>query len=118
MIRELSPSEMRIAEEVCKCLNENEVGDNLFLSPYTVRVHKYRIYKKLGINKEIELLYYMLCRKMGVKFDIKEVHKRGLSLLFSLLFLVIQVVGNDMDMRLPRTGRTVRTTMVRRARND
>lgn len=116
MIKELTPSELRVAEETCKCLNENEVGENIFLSPYTVRVHKYRIYKKLGINKEIELLYYMLCRKMGIDFDIKEVHKKGLSLFFSMLFLVIQVVGNDMDMRMPRSGRTVRTTMVRRAK--
>ena len=114
MIRDLSPQELRVANEFCKGLTDNEVGDNLFLSPCTVRAHKYRIYQKLGINKEVELFYYMICRKLNVKFDIKEIHKKGLSLFFLVLFLFMQITCVDMDnMRAQRTTRVVRTTMVR-----
>lgn len=113
MIQPLSPSELRVAEEYSKGLTDYEVGDKLFLSPCTVRAHKYRIYQKLGINKEVELLYYMICRKLNVTFDIKEIHKKGLSLFFSVLFIVMQITCNNMDMRPTRTTRIVRTTMVR-----
>jgi len=113
MIRTLTPSELRVAEEFSKGLTDNEVGDKLFLSPCTVRAHKYRIYQKLGINKEVELLYFMICRKLNLKFDIKEIHKKGLSLFFSVLFLIMQITCVDMDMRQTRTPRVTRTTMVR-----
>ncbi|MEG0889733.1 MAG: LuxR C-terminal-related transcriptional regulator [Bacteroides sp.] len=106
----LSPAEWLVAEEYCKGLADKEVADNLKKSIWTTKTQKRTIYRKLGISKDTELLLYMICIKLKRDFDLKEIRKHGLELLFSMLFIVIQVTCNSIDMKRMRTPSRTRTT--------
>lgn len=112
MAAELTRIETQVAEEYCKGLTDKEVADNLCKSVWTIKTQKQVIYRKLGINKDTELVLYMFAQKMKVNFEPKELHKHGLELFFSVLFLIMQVTCNDIDMlRRVRTPQSARTSM-------
>ena len=107
----LSPAEMLGANEYCKGLADKEVADNLNKSVWTVKTQKRTIYRKLGISKDTELLLYMICDKLKRDFDLNELRKHGLELLFSILFILMQVTCNEIDLRRARTPSRTRTAM-------
>lgn len=107
----LSPAEMLVANEYCKGLADKEVADNLEKSVWTVKTQKRTIYRKLGISKDTELLLYMICARLKRNFDLNELRKHGLELLFSILFLTMQVTCNDIDLRRMRTPSRARTAL-------
>ena len=49
-----------------------------------------------------------LC-KVKINFDLKEIRKHGIEILFSLLFVVLQVTNNGGDLRRCRMSRRART---------
>ena len=106
----LSPAEWIVAEEYCKGLADKEVANNLKKSVLTTKTQKRSIYRKLGISKDTELLLYMICIKLQRDFDLKEIRKHGLELLFSVLFITMQVNCNYIDMRKTKTTSRARTT--------
>ena len=91
MITSLSPTEKLVAQEYCKGLADKEVANNLGKSIWTIKTQKRTIYRKLGISKDTELFWYMICDRLKRNFDLKEIRKHGLELLFSVLFIVMQV---------------------------
>ena len=108
-----SLTERIIADEFCKGLSDKEVADNLNKSYWTVKTQKKSIYRKLGISKDTELLLYMICDKLHKEFDLREIRKHGLEVLFSVLFLVMQITCNSLDdMRMMRVRRGRRTEYV------
>lgn len=107
----LSLAEMLVANEYCKGLADKEVADNLEKSVWTVKTQKRTIYRKLGISKDTELLLYMICDRLKRNFDLNELRKHGLELLFSVLFLAMQVTCNDIDLRRMRTPSRARTAL-------
>lgn len=110
MMNALSPAEWQVANEYCKGLTDKEVADNLCKSVWTTKTQKRTIYRKLGISKDTELLLYMLCEKMKKNFDLKEIRKHGLELLFSVLFIVMQVTCHNVDLRRMRGKKSARIT--------
>ena len=111
MMVSLSPAEMLVANEYCKGLADKEVADNLSKSVWTIKTQKRTIYRKLGISKDTELLLYMICDKLKREFDLSEIRKHGIELLFSILFLLMQVTCNDIDLRRMRTSSRARMAM-------
>lgn len=105
----LSLAESLVANEYCKGFADKEVADNLNKSLWTVKTQKRTIYRKLGISKDTELLLYMLCMKLKVNFDLKEIRKHGIEMLFSALFIIMQITCNNFDMRRMRTPSKART---------
>lgn len=96
----LSPAEWIVAEEYCKGLADKEVADNLQKSVWTTKTQKRTIYRKLGISKDTELILYMLCMKLKRDFDLKEIRKHGIEILFSVLFIIMQIIPDyHIDMR-------------------
>ena len=110
-MKPLSERERQVAVEYCKGLADKEVADNLKRSVWTIKAQKRDIYKKLGINKDSELVLYMLCDRLKVNFDLKEIRKHGIEILFSILFVLMQVTCNSIDMRRMKSSSRVRTTM-------
>lgn len=109
----LSCAEREIANEFCKGYSDKEVADNLDKSYWTVKTQKKAIYKKLGISKDTELILYMVCERVQRRFDLKEIRRHGLELLFSALFLIMQVTCNNLDnMRTMRVRRGRKTEYV------
>lgn len=108
----LSPAERIVAEEYCKGLADKEVAYNLCKSVWTIRAQKKTIYRKLGISKDTELLLYMICDRLHRDFDLQEIRRHGLSILFALAMLAMQVIGCKSDLRRMRMSRRARTEYV------
>ena len=51
----------------------------------------------------------MVCERLKVDFDLKEIRKHGIEILFCVLFWVIQITNHGCDMRRCRMARRVRT---------
>lgn len=89
----LSPAEWKVAEEFAAGCTDEEAADRLIKSVWTVRTQKRAIYRKLGISKDTELLLYVVCIKLKKDFNLKEIRKHGIEILFCTLFMLMQV-GN------------------------
>lgn len=108
----LSPAEWIVAEEYCKGLADKEVADNLQKSVWTTKTQKRTIYRKLGISKDTELVLYMICMKLKRDFDLKEIRKHGIEILFSILFFIIQIIPDyHIDMRRCKIQNRTRTSV-------
>lgn len=114
----LSEREHLVAEQYCKGLADKEVADRLGRSTWTIKAQKRDIYRKLGISKDTELVLYMLCEKLKINFDLKEIRKHGLEIFFSFLFLLMAVTDYHVDMRRCRMHTRARVTRVTRRRAD
>lgn len=115
----LSEREHLVAEQYCKGMADKEVADALGRSEWTIKAQKRDIYRKLGISKDTELVLYMLCEKLKINFDLKELRKHGLELFFSVLFLVMAVMDFQIDMRrCTQMQARARVTRVIRRRAD
>lgn len=75
----MSKAEREVALALCRGLSDKEVAEVLFRSYHTVRVQKREIYRKLGISKETELLWYMVLERLGRRFDLGEIRKKGIE---------------------------------------
>lgn len=51
---QLSKREIEILTQISKGLNYNQIAENLFISPSTVRKHIENIYKKLQVHSKME----------------------------------------------------------------
>lgn len=57
----LSRREMEIAQSVCECLGNKQIGDKLFISEKTVKSHISNILAKMGMKDRMQLVMY--CRE-------------------------------------------------------
>ena len=75
----MSKAEREVALALCRGLSDKEIAGVLFRSYHTVRVQKREIYRKLGISKETELLWYMVLERLGRRFDLGEIRNKGIE---------------------------------------
>ena len=75
----------------CKGLSDKEVASQLFKSYWTIKTQKKAIYQKLGISKDTELLWYMICDRLGIEFNLQEIRDKG-----------IQVINNECSTTIQR----------------
>ena len=69
MSQQLSARELQVANLIMQGLSYTEIGEELALSPNTVKTHRMNLYLKLGINSRREL--FALKRTRGRAFLIK-----------------------------------------------
>jgi DNA-binding CsgD family transcriptional regulator len=55
----MTPTEQQVAELSASGLTNREVAARLFVSPKTVEVNLYRVYRKLGVRSRAQLVGYM-----------------------------------------------------------
>lgn len=67
--------------EFAKGLQDKEVANNLYRSYWTVKTQKKAIYKKLGITKDVELLWWLVCKRLGIEFDLGRIRRIGIEVL-------------------------------------
>lgn len=60
----LSPREIAVVESVAQGMSNREIGQKLFISEGTVKIHLGNIYRKLGIDSRVDLV--MLARDKGL----------------------------------------------------
>lgn len=106
----LSPAEWEVVYEYGKGYDDKRVAHNLNKSKWTTKTQKKSIYRKLGISKDTELVIFLFCVRMNKEFNLREIRKYGIEILFSFLFFYIQVgVINNRDMTRARTRTQSRT---------
>ena len=110
MKRELSPTEMQVAEQYCHGLVDKEISERLEKPIWTIRNHKRHIYQKLGISTTHEIVLWMVCRTLGKEWDIRELRLRGLSAVLSMLILFMSLNWNP-DCTYRRGARKATTSM-------
>ena len=54
----LTPREIEIIEQVAEGLRNTEIGQKLFISEGTVKIHLHNIYQKLGVDSRTKLTRY------------------------------------------------------------
>ena len=77
----LTRAEREIALAFCRGLSDKEVADRLFRSYHTVRTEKRAIYRKLGISKDTELLWWCICKRLGIEFNLQSIRTKGINIL-------------------------------------
>lgn len=75
----------------CRGLSDKEVASLLYKSYWTIKTQKKAIYQKLGISKDTELLWYMICDRLGIEFNLQEIRDKG-----------IQVINNECSTTIQR----------------
>ncbi|MDX2345372.1 MAG: response regulator [Legionella sp.] len=61
---DLSEREMQVMLMITTGLTVNQIGEKLFLSPKTVGTYRYRMFDKLGLKSDVELMHFAI--KHGV----------------------------------------------------
>lgn len=106
MLEVLTKAEMRVAEEMCRCSTRREAAERLCMSDESVKLHRKRIYSKLNVRNEAELVVLAICERLGKSFDVKKLRESGVSALLGVWLLVLSVAGNAPDdMRQARRMR-------------
>lgn len=72
---------MTVALQYAKGLSDKEVAASLFRSVYTIKTQKKTIYRKLGISKDTELLWWLICKRLRIKFDLNNIRTNGIEIL-------------------------------------
>ncbi len=62
----LSKRETEVLEQLSKGLNYQQIAENLFISPSTVRKHIENIYKKLNVHNKVEAVTVAMKNKLIV----------------------------------------------------
>lgn len=102
----LSETEHTVAELYCHGLTDKEVADELGKPVWTIRTHKKHIHAKLGISTTHELVLYMVSRKSGKDWDLKEVRRRGLAaVMCAIMMFYISVERKQQFCRVYRRAR-------------
>lgn len=72
---------MQVAQEYAKGLSDKEVAANLYRSYWTIKTQKKAIYAKLGISKDTELLWWLICKRLQIKFNLQTIRTNGIDIL-------------------------------------
>lgn len=76
----ISDRESKVIECLSHGLSEKEIGEKLYISPKTVKNHLNNIRRKLGVQKNIEIIAYYIANLRGKNFDLKLLHEYGISI--------------------------------------
>lgn len=113
----LTEKEFEVADLSHRGLFDKEVAEILQKAVQTVSFQLKKGKKRLGINKNVELNWYMQYVAFRKNFDINEIRKHGVAVFFSVWFFILAVTPDyQMDMRRCRVRSNVRTS-VRATRN-
>jgi len=106
----LTNQELKVANLLGVGYSDKEAADILHISTRTVVNHKANIFGKLKINKVTELVIWVWCKKAKINFDLTEIRKQMISIIFLLIIIPgIANVENKPRVRRTRFERT-RTT--------
>lgn len=78
----LEEEEYEVVKEVVKGFQYKEISDILSKEFWHLNNLKKKIYKKLGINNSVELVWYMWFVNAKRNFDIEEIRKHGAELFY------------------------------------
>jgi len=78
----LTKQENKVVNLVCVGYSDKEAADVLCVSTKTISNHKQNIFQKLGFSKTTELSAWYWCQKFNTKFDLNELKKQAIAVIF------------------------------------
>lgn len=72
---------MLVVLEAAKGKTDKEIAADLYRSYWTVRTQRKTIYDKLGIRKDTELLWWLICKKLRIEFNLNNIRTKGIEVL-------------------------------------
>lgn len=72
---------MQVVHELAKGYTDKEIAANLYRSYHTVKTQKKAIYEKLGIHKDTELLWWLICKELRLEFNLSNIRTKGIKVL-------------------------------------
>lgn len=118
----LSECEYQAANVSYRGFLDKEVANVLRKSVNTISFQLKKAKIRLGIDKNVELTWYMQCVALRKNFDLTEIRKHGVAVFFSIWFLILAMNPSiQFDMRKclrQNNGNTIVRVMPRRNNND
>lgn len=108
----LTEKEFQVADISHRGFLDKEVADILRKSVQTVNFQLKTIKRRLGIDKNVELTWYMYFVALRKNFDINEIRKHGVAVFFSIYLFVLAITPDfQMEMRRLRMRSSARTSI-------
>lgn len=96
----LTEKEFQVADVSHRGFLDKEVADILQKSVQTVSCQLKKVKRRLGIDKNVELTWYMQLVALRKNFDINEIRKNGVAVFFSIWLFVLAITPDfQMEMR-------------------
>lgn len=96
----LTEKEFQVADISHRGSLDKEVAGILRKSVQTVSCQLKKVKRRLGIDKNVELTWYMQLVALRKNFDINEIRKNGVAVFFSIWFFVLAITPSfQIDMR-------------------
>lgn len=76
----LTNIEWEVASEYCFGLTDKEVADRLHKPLTTLRTHKKKIFRKLGVNTTHEMVIYCITAYLNINWNARIIHEIGLTI--------------------------------------
>lgn len=83
----LTKTEKIVVELLCSGRSEKEIANKLHVTTYTVNNHTKNIRRKLGVNKNTEIMLYKISELNGKEFDLKKIRELGIN----IILLVVNI---------------------------
>lgn len=107
----LTEKEFQVADISHRGFLDKEVADILRKSVQTVSFQLKQVKKRLGIDKNVELTWYMYFVALRKNFDINEIRKHGVAVFFSIYLFVLAITPDfQMEMRMLRMRSSAQTS--------
>lgn len=74
----LSDAELVVCDFISRGLSEKEAAELLCKSKDTIHTQKKSIYRKLGVSKDTEMIWWFVCVALGIEFDLLDLRQRGI----------------------------------------
>lgn len=117
----LTEKEFQVADVSHRGFLDKEVADILKKSVQTVSCQLKKVKRRLGIDKNVELTWYMQLVALRKNFDINEIRKNGVAVFFSIWLFVLAITPDfQMEMRrnVVRSSARISVRMSRTKRNS
>lgn len=84
-VKTLTEAEEKVVEFLSRGLSEKEIGAILKMKPSTVNSHTSNIRKKLGLNKNTEVILSYIAKRNKKPFDIKAIREYGVTIILVMI---------------------------------
>lgn len=111
-MKELSDTELVVAEQYCHGLTDKEVANALDKPVWTIRTHKKHIFKKLSISTTHEMVLYMVARANKRAWDVRELRRRGIAAVLAVIMIAYTILSPVQCVR--RSTRRARVEPIER----
>lgn len=104
----LTNQESNIVKLIGVGYSDKEVANVLNIATTTAVKHKQNIMQKLGVSKATELVVYYWCKKSNIDFDLSELRKQAITVMFFGITMTT-IFNTDFDLLRAKRSRSAKS---------